>query len=95
VGAYKDVETFAKIKKKELGEIIGAGALMPIQFSFKIHGISGIKRGDMFRINGLPSMYEAKGSFFQPLSVKHTIEGMQWTTEITGGFRPSNNPKIG
>jgi hypothetical protein len=95
VGAYKDVETFAKIKKKELGEIIGAGALMPIQFSFKIHGISGIKRGDMFRINGLPSMYEAKGSFFQTLSVKHTIEGMQWTTEITGGFRPSNNPKIG
>jgi hypothetical protein len=90
IGAYKDVETFAKIKKKELGDIVGSGALMPIKFSFKIHGISGIKRGDMFRVNGLPSMYERPGSFFQTLSVKHVIDGMQWTTEITGGFRPKN-----
>jgi hypothetical protein len=90
IGAYKDVETFSKIKKKELGEIVGSGALMPINFSFKIHGISGIKRGDMFRVNGLPSMYEQEGSFFQTLSVKHVIDGMQWTTEITGGFRPKN-----
>jgi hypothetical protein len=22
------------------------------------------------------------------LSVKHTIEGMVWTTEVTGGYRP-------
>jgi len=91
VGAYKDVETFSKIKKKELGNIAGAGALMPIKFTFKIHGISGIRRGDMFKINGLPYMYERPGSFFQTLSVKHVIDGMQWTTEITGGFRPSNN----
>lgn len=90
IGAYKDVETFAKIKKKELGEIVGAGALMPIKFTFKIHGISGIKRGDMFKITGLPSMYERPGSFFQTLSVKHVIDGMQWTTEVTGGFRPKN-----
>ena len=91
IGAYKDVETFSKIKKKELGNIAGAGALMPIKFTFKIHGISGIRRGDMFKINGLPYMYERPGSFFQTLSVKHVIDGMQWTTEITGGFRPSNN----
>ena len=91
VGAYKDVETFSKIKKKQLGNIVGAGTLMPIKFTFKIHGISGIRRGDMFKINGLPYMYERPGSFFQTLSVKHVIDGMQWTTEITGGFRPSNN----
>jgi hypothetical protein len=90
VGAYKDVETFSKIKKNELSGIIGTSALMPIKFTFKIHGISGIKRGDMFKIKGLPYMYERPGSFFQTLSVKHSIDGMIWTTEVTGGFRPAN-----
>jgi hypothetical protein len=90
VGAYKDVETFSKIKKNELSGIIGTSAIMPIKFTFKIHGISGIKRGDMFKIKGLPYMYERPGSFFQTLSVKHSIDGMIWTTEVTGGFRPSN-----
>lgn len=87
IGAYKDVETFSKLKKKELGDVVGAGPLMPIEFTFKIHGISGIKRGDMFKVNGLPSMYERPGSFFQVLAVKHVIDGMVWTTEITGGWR--------
>jgi hypothetical protein len=58
---------------------------MPINFSFSIHGISGIKRGDRFKVDGIPEKY--KGGFFQVLSVKHTIDGMVWKTEVTGGFR--------
>ena len=58
---------------------------MPINFTFTIHGVSGIKRGDMFKINGIPKQY-AKG-FFQVISVKHTLDGMLWKTEITGGYR--------
>ena len=61
--------------------------LMPINFSFSVHGISGIRRGDMFKVNGIPTMY--KKGFFQVLSVKHTIDGMMWKTEITGGYRNS------
>ncbi len=87
VGAYRDTETFAKIKKKELGTPEGKSALMPINFTFKIHGISGIRRGDMFRVNGLPSVYSGPGTFFQVLSVKHVVDGMVWTTEVTGGWR--------
>jgi hypothetical protein len=58
---------------------------MPINFSFKIHGVSGIKRGDMFRVNGIPDRYN--DGFFQVLSVKHALDGMMWTTEVTGGYR--------
>jgi hypothetical protein len=58
---------------------------MPINFSFSIHGISGIKRGDRFTVNGIPEKY--KKGFFQVLSVKHTLDGMMWKTEVTGGYR--------
>ena len=61
---------------------------MPIKFSFTIHGVSGIKRGDKFRVNGIPSAYE-RTVFFQVTSVKHVIDGMIWKTEIEGGFRLS------
>lgn len=87
IGAYKDTETFSKIKKKELADTGAKSALMPINFTFKIHGVSGIKRGDMFRVNGLPSVYSKPGTFFQVLSVKHVVDGMTWTTEVTGGWR--------
>lgn len=88
LGAFNDSSIFSAFKnghnKDETG---GAGPLMPINFSFKIHGISGIKRGDKFKVDGIPSMYD--NGFFQVLSVKHSIEGMLWTTEVTGGFRPN------
>lgn len=60
--------------------------LMPINFSFSIHGISGIKRGDKFKVNGIPDKYSKQG-FFQVVGVKHTISGMNWTTEVEGGYR--------
>lgn len=64
----------------------GTSQLFPINFSFTIHGVSGIKRGDKFRVRGIPKTY-AESGFFQVLSVKHMIDGMTWKTEVTGGFR--------
>jgi hypothetical protein len=61
--------------------------LLPIKFTFTIHGISGIKRGDMFVVNGLPDEYGSKNGFFQVLSVKHTVDAMVWKTIVEGGFR--------
>ena len=87
VGAFKDSDTFAKLKKKELANLPNRSSLLPIEFTFTIHGISGIRRGDMFRINGLPSVYSREGSFFQVLSVKHSVSDMKWTTEVKGGWR--------
>jgi len=61
-------------------------ALLPVKFSFTVHGVSGIKRGDKFKIIGIPKQYEENG-FFQVTSVKHTIDGMIWKTEVEGGLR--------
>lgn len=90
IGALNDLEVLETQKLKEEKETDtkqGVGALTNIKFTFTIHGVSGIKRGDKFRINGLPSDYTNKG-FFQVMDVKHTIDGMLWKTEVTGGWRP-------
>jgi len=59
--------------------------LLPVTFSFKIHGISGIKRGDKFKVKGLPKQYQ--NGFFQVTAVKHSVSGMKWETDVEGGFR--------
>jgi hypothetical protein len=66
---------------------------LPITFSFTIHGISGIKRGDMFTVNGLPQRYGAKNGFFQVRSIKHTVQDMLWTTSVEGMFRHIRTPE--
>lgn len=86
LGAFNDSSIFSAFKTGKNTAEKGTAPLMPINFSFKIHGISGIKRGDKFKVNGIPSTYNS--GFFQVLSVKHSIEGMVWTTEVTGGYRP-------
>jgi hypothetical protein len=42
-------------------------ALLPIKFSFTVHGVSGIKRGDKFKVIGIPRQYEENG-FFQGIA---------------------------
>tara|TARA_B110000503_G_scaffold10691_1_gene14593 strand:- start:866 stop:3100 length:2235 start_codon:yes stop_codon:yes gene_type:complete len=90
LGAFNDSSLFSLLKHN-MDEAAVANStpspLMPINFSFTIHGVSGIRRGDMFKVNGIPKMYQ-KG-FFQVLSVKQVIDGMMWKTEVTGGYRNS------
>jgi len=85
LGAYRDAGIFTALKTGNDEDTSSATPLMPINFTFKVHGVSGIRRGDMFKVNGVPSVYN--NGFFQVLSVKHSIEGMMWTTEVTGGYR--------
>ena len=88
ITAYNDQLVFESLKNgnDKVKETNGVSALMPIKFSFTIHGISGIKRGDKFTVGGIPKAYEETG-FFQVTSVKHTITDMIWKTQIEGGFR--------
>jgi hypothetical protein len=88
ITAYNDQLVFESLKNGNdvAGEPQGVSALMPIKFGFSIHGVSGIKRGDKFRVGGIPTAYEETG-FFQVTSVKQTITDMIWKTEIEGGFR--------
>ena len=91
IGALDDLAVFESFKlasdtaKVDKG---GVGPLIPINFTFTVHGVSGVRLGDTFSIAGLVGSY-SEGGFFQVTSVKHSISGMVWTTSITGGWRPN------
>ena len=55
-------------------------------FNFRVHGVSGFKVGDKFRISGLPKQFGTP-NFFQVVKVDHTIDGMSWWTDIKGELR--------
>jgi hypothetical protein len=84
--AYNDPAFFSALQfgSKDI-EDKDVSPLMPITFGFTIHGISGIARGQKFKVRGIPKQYD--NGFFQVLSVKHTIDGMRWKTEIDSGYR--------
>jgi len=95
IGSFNDQVAFQGLK--EIGDTFNkennpntVSPLMPIKFTGTMHGIGGIKRGDKFIVNGLPKEYEGNG-FFQVTAVKHLIDGMNWKTEIEGGFRKKLN----
>ena len=67
----------------------GTGALsqpLPIKYSFTILGNSGIRRGDTFKINGIPRKYAEKG-IFQITGIEHSLSGMRWETTIEALYR--------
>jgi hypothetical protein len=72
--------------KLGMDDRIGYSPILPITFSFTIHGISGIQRGDKFKVRGIPKTFYERG-FFQVTSVKHTLDGMLWKTSVEGSFR--------
>ena len=85
--SYNDQAVFEFFKTQADGTTpTQIGPLMPIKFTFSIHGVSGIKRGDKFGVLGLPRNYETTG-FFQVTAVKHTISDMMWKTDVEGSFR--------
>jgi len=87
---YNDQLAFESLKNGHDKKMKAAGgtmsALMPIKFTFTVHGVSGIKRGDKFKVNGIPTQYQNNG-FFQVTAVKQIIEGQMWKTEVEGQFR--------
>ena len=87
LGAFHDSSVFSALKSGNDEKINkkNTSPLMPINFTFTIHGLSGIRRGDMFKVDGIPTIYD--NGFFQVISVKHTVQGMNWKTEVTGGYR--------
>jgi hypothetical protein len=88
IGCLNDLLVFdsKKVGNDSITEANTVSVLLPIKFTFTMHGISGIKRGDKFRIRGIPRKYFDNG-FFQVLSIKHTISDMSWQTQIEGGYR--------
>jgi hypothetical protein len=94
IGCLNDLMVFdaKKVGNDTTTDAAAVSVLLPIKFTFTVHGVSGIKRGDKFKVRGIPRKYADNG-FFQVLSVKHTIDDMTWKTQIEGGFRQQQQKK--
>jgi hypothetical protein len=99
VGAWSDTSALRQVFLIDKGIVKGtAGSQKPevnktqnppfglASFNFRVHGVSGFKVGDKFRIDGLPKKFGAP-CFFQIVKVDHSIEGMSWWTDIKGELR--------
>jgi hypothetical protein len=64
----------------------GLSTLIPIKYSFTILGNSGIRRGDIFKVKGIPKKYSERG-IFQVTEIEQTLDGGKWTTQVGGLFR--------
>jgi hypothetical protein len=58
---------------------------LPIKYTFKILGKSGLRRGDTFNVIGIPKKYRDFG-FFQITQVEQTVEGNSWYTTVIGQY---------
>lgn len=85
---FDDTEYFDRLKNDALGTKTGKtlSQPLPIKYSFKILGNSGIRRGDMFNIFGIPDKYRRHG-LFQVTEIEHSFDGNLWVTNITGDYR--------
>ena len=84
-----DEPFFDRMKNDAFTAKKGNGTLshpLPIKYNFKVMGTSGIRRGDTFNINGIPSKY-AKHGLFQVTQIEQNVENMMWTTSVTGEYR--------
>jgi hypothetical protein len=87
--AFDDLNLFEALKTgsdyiQETGT--GVSIQLPINLTLKMHGVSGIKRGDKIKIDALPKQYK-KGGFFQVTGITQTLNEDYWTTEVKGTFR--------
>lgn len=88
---YADTAYLDRLKSDAFQSKGGMSHPLPIKYTFKVSGVSGIRRGDTFTIEGIPEKYSTAG-FFQVTQVEHTINDNVWTTSVRGEFR-QNQPK--
>jgi len=85
VGAWKDT---AELKKMELDEVKSDNPnpiLLGIEFAFELHGISGLKIGDIFKLSDIPG--KIKNGTFQIMTTSHSLTGKMWLTSGTAIMR--------
>lgn len=84
---YRDSEFFDLMKQNYIrSKTESLSILLPIKYSFTILGNSGIRRGDMFKISGIPDKYSKHG-IFQVTEIENQLNQSSWETTITGLYR--------
>ena len=79
-------KTFYTYKKGTESSNKRVSPLLPIKYSFKTYGISGLERGNIFHVDGIPNRYSNFG-FFQITQYEQEISDSLWTTTVSGNFR--------
>jgi hypothetical protein len=86
---YRDINIFNMLKTANDNKTQSpqnVTTMLPVRVSLTMYGISGLRRGDMFRVRGIPESFSRAG-FFQIISIKHIVMDTIWTTVIEGAFR--------
>jgi len=89
VGVWEDPSLLKKYELNEIQKSNGKDNLInppltSIGFEFQIHGISGLKVGDIFRVADLP--YKFNNKIFQITEINHQV-GEQWITSVKSKLR--------
>ena len=94
-GVWQDTQLLRQIYEYDLrggGTIdykVGASknpGFLPIEVTFTIHGVSGIKVGDMLHFIDLPAIYRSK--LFSVFDVEQTLNDDMWQTTVVAKLRP-------
>lgn len=99
VGTWNDPAALKQVQLIDMGLVTGAQPSQPksktnkqnpplglAKFSFDVHGVSGFKVGDQFRVTGLPNKF-GYPNFYQVTKVDHAIDNMTWITNVKGDMR--------
>ena len=88
-GPTSENVTAARSYLKSNGFDKNYSVVYPLDFSFTIDGIAGIKFGDAVTSNYMPQVYRKNSSrcAFTVLNVSHEVSGNDWTTSCTTVFR--------
>lgn len=99
VGTWNDTMALQQVLNYDKGTDIelnkgGSGGKLALnapygmaRFEFKVHGLSGFKRGDVLRIDGIPKNF-SNPHFFQVDGLEHEINSSGWFTSVKTGLRP-------
>jgi len=90
VASWDDTKILKQLEMewKGTGKIRGSktsSAILSIAFSFEIHGVSGLKIGDVFRVSDIPSTF--KSGVFQIMEQTHSLSEGLWKTSVTAKLR--------
>ena len=90
VGAYDDPTLLKRfeIASTNIGTtdgLVNNPAILGIEFTFDTMGISGIKIGDIFKVNRLPKQY--KTGIFQVMETSHNLSDGMWKTTVSAKLR--------
>lgn len=89
LGPKPELVTAARTYLRTIAKPVNNSIVYPLDFSFTIDGIAGIKFGDAVTTNYMPGLYKKKKNrcSFTVLSVEHNVSGNDWTTSCTTVFR--------